>query len=298
MGLTDKRDEYPSRLSGGQQQRVAIARSLAMKPDVMLYDEPTSALDPELVKEVVDVMERLAAEGMTIIAVTHEMHFARDVADRVLIMDGGVWVESGPPEEIFTNPREARSRQFLATSSPITTDPGCPVFLWDEGGGAVPGCRGGVHPHPARCRVAAVRHQLSVYGSPPSVLHHSPLAPYPLSPIPYPSSLIPYPYFFRSPRSGRYAPCRSASHMIGQKIVLGVLPPAVVGNPEGKPAAVPFFRQQGKKSPPEGVVVEDPVEVGSPDPTVGRGETVVGIGCGNRPAVVGEDAKTRGRLGA
>jgi ABC-type polar amino acid transport system ATPase subunit len=114
VGLTDKRDEYPSRLSGGQQQRVAIARSLAMKPDVMLFDEPTSALDPELVKEVVDVMERLAAEGMTIIAVTHEMHFARDVADRVLIMDGGVWVESGPPEEIFTNPREARSRQFLA----------------------------------------------------------------------------------------------------------------------------------------------------------------------------------------
>lgn len=114
VGLNDKRDEYPSRLSGGQQQRVAIARSLSMKPTVMLFDEPTSALDPELVKEVVDVMERLAKDGMTIIAVTHEMHFARDVADRVLIMDDGVWVEEGPPEEIFTNPKEARSRQFLS----------------------------------------------------------------------------------------------------------------------------------------------------------------------------------------
>lgn len=114
VGLNDKRDEYPSRLSGGQQQRVAIARSLAMKPKVMLFDEPTSALDPELVGEVVDVMERLAKEGMTIIAVTHEMHFARDVANRVIIMDGGNWVEEGPPEEIFTNPKHSRSRQFLA----------------------------------------------------------------------------------------------------------------------------------------------------------------------------------------
>ncbi|MCB2145329.1 MAG: amino acid ABC transporter ATP-binding protein [Deltaproteobacteria bacterium] len=114
VGLNDKRDEYPSRLSGGQQQRVAIARSLAMKPKVMLFDEPTSALDPELVGEVVDVMERLANEGMTIIAVTHEMHFARDVADRVVIMDDGNWVEEGPPEEIFTNPKHSRSRQFLA----------------------------------------------------------------------------------------------------------------------------------------------------------------------------------------
>ncbi len=114
VGLTDKQDEYPARLSGGQQQRVAIARSLAMKPDVMLFDEPTSALDPELVKEVVDVMERLARDGMTIIAVTHEMHFARDVAQRVMIMDEGVWVESGPPEEIFRHPKEERSRQFLA----------------------------------------------------------------------------------------------------------------------------------------------------------------------------------------
>ncbi len=114
VGLMDKRDEHPSRLSGGQQQRVAIARSLAMKPGVMLFDEPTSALDPELVGEVVEVMERLAKEGMTIIAVTHEMHFARDVADRVLIMDEGCWVEEGSPEIIFNNPKEQRTRQFLA----------------------------------------------------------------------------------------------------------------------------------------------------------------------------------------
>jgi len=114
VGLSDKRDEYPARLSGGQQQRVAIARSLAMKPKIMLFDEPTSALDPELVGEVVDVMERLAEEGMTIIAVTHEMHFARDVSTRVFIMDGGNWIENGPPGEIFTNPKEKRSQQFLA----------------------------------------------------------------------------------------------------------------------------------------------------------------------------------------
>lgn len=114
VGLMEKRDEHPSRLSGGQQQRVAIARSLAMKPKVMLFDEPTSALDPELVGEVVDVMERLAKEGMTIIAVTHEMHFARDVADRVLIMDEGNWIEEGTPEKIFNNPEHKRTRQFLA----------------------------------------------------------------------------------------------------------------------------------------------------------------------------------------
>jgi len=114
VGLSDKRDEFPARLSGGQQQRVAIARSLAMEPEIMLFDEPTSALDPELVGEVVEVMERLAKEGMTIVAVTHEMHFARDVADRVLIMDEGQWVEEGPPDQIFTNPAEERSRQFLA----------------------------------------------------------------------------------------------------------------------------------------------------------------------------------------
>lgn len=114
VGLTEKREEYPSRLSGGQQQRVAIARSLAMKPKVMLFDEPTSALDPELVGEVVEVMERLAKEGMTIIAVTHELHFARDVADRVLIMDEGNWIEEGTPEKIFNNPEKKRTKQFLA----------------------------------------------------------------------------------------------------------------------------------------------------------------------------------------
>lgn len=114
VGLGDKRDEYPAHLSGGQQQRVAIARSLAMKPKIMLFDEPTSALDPELVGEVVDVMERLAGEGMTIIAVTHELHFARDVSTRAMIMDGGNWIEEGPPEKLFSNPQKARSKQFLA----------------------------------------------------------------------------------------------------------------------------------------------------------------------------------------
>ncbi len=114
VGLSEKRDEYPSRLSGGQQQRVAIARALAMEPKIMLFDEPTSALDPELIGEVVDVMERLANEGMTMVVVTHEMHFARDVSDRVIFMSDGVWAEMGPPDEIFTNPKEERTRQFLA----------------------------------------------------------------------------------------------------------------------------------------------------------------------------------------
>jgi polar amino acid transport system ATP-binding protein len=114
VGLSDKRDEFPSRLSGGQQQRVAIARALAMEPKIMLFDEPTSALDPELIGEVVDVMERLANEGMTMIVVTHELHFARDVADRVILMADGVWAEQGPPAELFTNPKEERTRQFLA----------------------------------------------------------------------------------------------------------------------------------------------------------------------------------------
>jgi len=114
VGLSEKRDEYPSRLSGGQQQRVAIARALAMEPKIMLFDEPTSALDPELIGEVVEVMERLADEGMTMAVVTHEIHFARDVADRVILMDSGVWAEMGPPDELFTNPKEERSRQFLA----------------------------------------------------------------------------------------------------------------------------------------------------------------------------------------
>jgi polar amino acid transport system ATP-binding protein len=114
VGLSDKRDEFPSRLSGGQQQRVAIARALAMEPKIMLFDEPTSALDPELIGEVVEVMERLADQGMTMVVVTHELHFARDVADRVILMADGVWAEMGPPAELFTNPKEERTRQFLA----------------------------------------------------------------------------------------------------------------------------------------------------------------------------------------
>ncbi|HEX6781500.1 MAG TPA: amino acid ABC transporter ATP-binding protein [Solirubrobacterales bacterium] len=113
VGLADKLGEYPERLSGGQQQRVAIARALAMDPHVMLFDEVTSALDPELVKEVLDVMRELAEEGMTMIVVTHEIGFARDVADRVVFMDGGVIVEEGPPAQVLENPREERTKQFL-----------------------------------------------------------------------------------------------------------------------------------------------------------------------------------------
>jgi len=114
VGLSAKRDEYPSRLSGGQQQRVAIARALCMEPKIMLFDEPTSALDPELIGEVTDVMERLANEGMTMAVVTHELHFARDVADRVILMADGVWAEVAPPQELFNNPKEDRTKQFLA----------------------------------------------------------------------------------------------------------------------------------------------------------------------------------------
>jgi polar amino acid transport system ATP-binding protein len=113
VGLGDKLDQYPERLSGGQQQRVAIARALAMEPRVMLFDEVTSALDPELVKEVLDTMRELADEGMTMIVVTHELGFAREVADRVVFMDGGVIVEQGPPAEVLGNPREERTKQFL-----------------------------------------------------------------------------------------------------------------------------------------------------------------------------------------
>lgn len=113
VGLQDKFDAYPSRLSGGQKQRVAIARALAMEPSVMLFDEATSALDPELVDEVNLVMKQLAREHMTMIIVTHEMRFANEVADRVLFMDGGVVVEEGPPEQIFTNPQVDRTRAFL-----------------------------------------------------------------------------------------------------------------------------------------------------------------------------------------
>ena len=113
VGIAEKEAEYPARLSGGQQQRVAIARALAMNPKVMLFDEPTSALDPEMVGEVLDVMKQLAREGMTMVVVTHEMGFAREVADRVLFMDAGKLVEEGTPAEIFSNPREERTKLFL-----------------------------------------------------------------------------------------------------------------------------------------------------------------------------------------
>jgi len=113
VGLGDKLNEYPERLSGGQQQRVAIARALAMDPHVMLFDEVTSALDPELVKEVLDVMRELAEEGMTMIVVTHELGFARDVGDRVVFMDEGAIVEQGPPSQVLDNPREERTKRFL-----------------------------------------------------------------------------------------------------------------------------------------------------------------------------------------
>jgi polar amino acid transport system ATP-binding protein len=113
VGLGDKLGQYPERLSGGQQQRVAIARALAMDPHVMLFDEVTSALDPELVKEVLDTMRELASEGMTMIVVTHEIGFAREVADKVIFMDGGVVVEQGKPSQVLDDPREARTQRFL-----------------------------------------------------------------------------------------------------------------------------------------------------------------------------------------
>ncbi|RLF60603.1 MAG: glutamine ABC transporter ATP-binding protein [Thermoplasmata archaeon] len=114
VGLEDKASAYPDQLSGGQQQRVAIARALAMNPEVMLFDEVTSALDPELVKEVLDVMRNLAMEGMTMIVVTHEMGFAREVGDRVIFMDGGKIIEEGPPRQIFSKPKHERTRKFLS----------------------------------------------------------------------------------------------------------------------------------------------------------------------------------------
>lgn len=113
VGLSEKANAYPKQLSGGQQQRVAIARSLAMNPDIMLFDEPTSALDPEMVGEVLAVMKELAEQGMTMVVVTHEMGFARDVADRVIFMSDGVIVEEGTPEEIFSAPKEQRTKDFL-----------------------------------------------------------------------------------------------------------------------------------------------------------------------------------------
>ncbi len=114
VGLAGKKDRYPYRLSGGEQQRVAIARALAMEPRVMLFDEATSALDPELVGEVLDVMRALAGDGMTMVVVTHEIGFAREVADEVVFMDGGVVAERGPPAQVLQAPREARTREFLA----------------------------------------------------------------------------------------------------------------------------------------------------------------------------------------
>jgi polar amino acid transport system ATP-binding protein len=113
VGLSDKLAQYPERLSGGQQQRVAIARALAMEPHVMLFDEVTSALDPELVKEVLDTMRELAEEGMTMLVVTHEMGFAKEVGDQVVFMDGGVIVERGAPEQVLDSPREERTQRFL-----------------------------------------------------------------------------------------------------------------------------------------------------------------------------------------
>ena len=114
VGILEQAHKYPGQLSGGQQQRVAIARALAMQPKVMLFDEPTSALDPEMVREVLDVMRSLAESGMTMVVVSHEVGFAREVADRIILMDGGTLIESGTPTEFFQNPREERTRQFLA----------------------------------------------------------------------------------------------------------------------------------------------------------------------------------------
>ncbi len=114
VGLADKADAYPHQLSGGQKQRVAIARALAMKPDIMLFDEPTSALDPEMVGEVLAVMKELAAEGMTMVVVTHEMGFARDVADRVLFISDGIIAEEGKPDELFNHPQNPRTQEFLS----------------------------------------------------------------------------------------------------------------------------------------------------------------------------------------
>ena len=114
VGLSEKADQYPNRLSGGQKQRVAIARALAMDPEVMLFDEPTSALDPEMVGEVLEVMKQLAREGMTMVVVTHERGFAREVSNRVFYMDEGIIYESGTPEQIFQNPQKSRTREFLS----------------------------------------------------------------------------------------------------------------------------------------------------------------------------------------
>ena len=114
VGMDEKAHAYPDQLSGGQQQRVAIARALCMHPDIMLFDEPTSALDPEMVGEVLEVMKELASEGMTMVVVTHEMGFAREVGDRLLFMDGGYIIEQGDPREVLSNPQEKRTKDFLS----------------------------------------------------------------------------------------------------------------------------------------------------------------------------------------
>ncbi len=117
VGLNEKAESYPTQLSGGQQQRVAIARALAMQPKLLLFDEPTSALDPEMIREVLDVMRELAHDGMTMLVVTHEMGFARDVADRVAFLDSGQVIECGTPERIFTRPESERTKRFIAAIS-------------------------------------------------------------------------------------------------------------------------------------------------------------------------------------
>lgn len=124
VGLLDRRDAYPSQLSGGQQQRIGIARAIAVKPDVILFDEPTSALDPELIGDVLTVMKELAAEGVTMIVVTHEMSFARDVANHILFMEDGHIIEEGHPQDFFTRPKEERTKQFLTRIIPeLQIDP-------------------------------------------------------------------------------------------------------------------------------------------------------------------------------
>ena len=124
VGLLDKRNYYPSQLSGGQQQRIGIARAIAVKPEVILFDEPTSALDPELIGDVLDVMKELAQEGVTMVVVTHEMSFARDVATHVIFMEGGHIIEEGDPKEFFTRPKEERTKQFLTRIIPeLNIDP-------------------------------------------------------------------------------------------------------------------------------------------------------------------------------
>jgi ABC-type histidine transport system ATPase subunit len=144
--LIDKRDEYPARMSGGQKQRAAIARALTMEPAVLLFDEPTSALDPELVGEVIVVMEELAHEGATMIVVSHEMAFARETADRVLYLEGGVVVEEGPPEQVLDHPREEATRQFLRRVLGAATTPERPPAVAADETDAAAGIARSVEP--------------------------------------------------------------------------------------------------------------------------------------------------------